>query len=59
MLAGLTKWRSCRPRGNLALEGASLWRFGIFRYIYDEIEALPRLSTSFYRVCCSDGCQMG
>ena len=59
MLAGLSHWRSCRLRGILASEGAALGMFGIFKFRYDEVEALPRLSDSFYRICCSDGCQMG
>ena len=42
MLAGLSQWRSCRLRGSLASEGVALWRFGIFRFGYDEVETLLR-----------------
>jgi len=56
VLAGLSQWRLCRLRGSLTLEGATLWRFRIFRFKYDEVEALPRFLGSFYRVCYSDGC---
>jgi len=58
VLAGLSQWRSLRLRESLALEGEFIWRFGIFRFIYDEEKALPILSNSFYMVCCNDGCHM-
>ena len=59
MLVGLSQLRSCRHIGSLAAEGATLWRFGIFRFICDEAEVLSRLLGSFYRAYCSEGRQMG
>ena len=49
MLADLGQWRSCRLKGSLASEGATLWRFEIFMFRYDEAEALLRLLDSFTR----------
>ncbi len=46
MLAELSQWRSCRLRGSLASEGATLWRFRIFKFGCDEAEALPRFLDS-------------